>query len=631
MMISRRNFAMITAIMLVILFMFQSTGIAKKHLNDAHTNEYALENQTAMRSQDAYSPDVKRMRILNGESGAPGAGKGETEGEETTSNKRLVLFLGDGSSKVYHTVRQWCTYSKRALLSVRHASECEAYLDQAEIILVDGQRMDLANDIEPLREYVDGGCHLIFCNLPDAHMLGAYVELEELLGITAIYDYDVELTGVHLFEGLLIGGERIYRSENEEEEERFQDMELTVPWYLTLGGNKSYMVGLLDDLKSQKGDMPNEYAPNLIWRTSKSGKGQVFAVNGTFLEDTLGIGILEGMLSDLHGYEIYPVVNAQNFSVINYPSFANENSGEMQKRYSRELPALYRDIIWQSISTVTERGRYKTTALLAPQYNYGDDNEPSAEAFTYYARLFRENRMEIGISLEQVSRVPLDEKLENDLSFLNEHLVGYVYRSAFAPEPNGETVGLLKKTEGLQTISTLVTDYDSTRDLLYYVNDCCVQQGTNDAFSHTYMENLRMHALESALGYTSVVLNMNRVAYPETEEDNWERLYEAFSSNLLTYWKVYSDFEKTTLSESDVRIRRFLNLDFTEERTGELLRVSVGNFETEAYFILRTHGERIARLEGAGAIELEDDAYLIRAESETFEISLENDSTPHYY
>ena len=53
--------------------------------------------------------------------------------------------------------------------------------------------------------------------------------------------------------------------------------------------------------------------------------------------------------------------------------------------------------------------------------------------------------------------------------------------------------------------------------------------------------------------------------------------------------------------------------------------------ETEAYFILRTHGERIARLEGAGAIELEDDAYLIRAESETFEISLENDSTPHYY
>lgn len=127
MMISRRNFAMITAIMLVILFMFQSTGIAKKHLNDAHTNEYALENQTAMRSQDAYSPDVKRMRILNGESGAPGAGKGETEGEETTSNKRLVLFLGDGSSKVYHTVRQWCTYSKRALLSVRHASDPPCY------------------------------------------------------------------------------------------------------------------------------------------------------------------------------------------------------------------------------------------------------------------------------------------------------------------------------------------------------------------------------------------------------------------------------------------------------------------------------------------------------------------------
>lgn len=140
-----------------------------------------------------------------------------------------------------------------------------------------------------------------------------------------------------------------------------------------------------------------------------------------------------------------------------------------------------------------------------------------------------------------------------------------------------------------------------------------------------------MHALESALGYTSVVLNMNRVAYPETDEDNWERLYESFSSAYLTFWKAYTGFEKTTLSESDVRVRRFLNLDFTERRAGDSLFVSLENFENEAYFILRTHGECIGEISGGSALKLEDDAYLIRAEAESFTILLENDDRPRYY
>ena len=59
MMISRRNFAMLTAIMLVVLFMFQATGIAKNRLNHAQTNEYALENRTDMQSENAFSPDAQ--------------------------------------------------------------------------------------------------------------------------------------------------------------------------------------------------------------------------------------------------------------------------------------------------------------------------------------------------------------------------------------------------------------------------------------------------------------------------------------------------------------------------------------------------------------------------------------------
>lgn len=625
MMISRRNFAMITAIMLVVLFMFQATGIAKNHLNDAETNEYALKSRSAMGEGDAYSPDDKCRQIING-----GAEDGASASRETSSNKRLVLFVGDEKeSEVFDTIRQWCTYSKRALLPLPSVSDCADYGELAEILLIDSKALDLEGDVELLRRYVEQGQSLIFCNLPDARVVGEHVELGELLGITAIYDYDVELTGVHLFDGLLLGGERIYQAK-EPREERRQDMDLTVPWYLTLNGNKSYMIGLLDGLKSQNGDIPDEYAPNLIWRTTGTDGGQVFVVNGDFMEDITGIGILEGMLSELHTYEIYPVVNAQNFSVVNYPSFAQENSEEIQKRYSRELPSLYRDVIWQSISSVTERGRSKTTALLAPQYDYEDGNEPSADAFTYYARLFREKRMEIGLSFEQISEIPLQEKIAGDISFLNENLKGYEYRSVYVPVLDEQARDALKSAEGLSAITTVLTDDDGAGDLLGYLDGKCIQRTTNDAFSHTYSENLRMRSIESALGYTSVILNMNRVAYPKTDADNWEKLYEEFSANLLTYWKDYADFEKTTLSESDVRVRRFLNLDFTESRENDTLTVAITNFENEAYFILRTHGESLGEVQGGSFLELEEDAYLIRAEAESLVIRLKDDDTLMY-
>ena len=348
MMISRRNFAMLTAIMLVVLFMFQATGIAKNRLNHAQTNEYALENRTDMQSENAFSPDA------------------ETD--------RRVLFVADEkTSSVAATVREWCTYSKRGLVMVENVEDCAPYLNSAEVLLVDSTALDFDRDVVVLQGYVDQGVSVIFCNLPDVTVVGNHVELEELLGIRGIYNPQVKLTGIQLFDGFLLGGMQIYKAEKPEEQE-LQDMDLTVPWYLTVNGNTAYMVGLVDDLKSQDGEVENEYAPGLIWRYS-GRNGSVFVVNGDFLEDVTGIGILEAMMYELHDYELYPIVNAQNLSVANYPSFANENSQEIQKRYSRELPSLYRDVIWQSMSSVTERNRSKTTMLLAPQYDYTDENE----------------------------------------------------------------------------------------------------------------------------------------------------------------------------------------------------------------------------------------------------------------
>ena len=71
-----------------------------------------------------------------------------------------------------------------------------------------------------------------------------------------------------------------------------------------------------------------------------------------------------------------------------------------------------------------------------------------------------------------------------------------------------------------------------------------------------------------------------------------------------------------TLSESNTRIRTFLNLDFSESRTEN--EITLETSEKGSWFLLRTHGEEIA-----------DGTYLIQAQDTTVKIQIKT-SGLHY-
>ena len=97
--------------------------------------------------------------------------------------------------------------------------------------------------------------------------------------------------------------------------------------------------------------------------------------------------------------------------------------------------------------------------------------------------------------------------------------------------------------------------------------------------------------------------------------DGWEVLQERFTSNLLTYWKKFSCFESTTLSESDQRIRKFLNMDYDEAWINN--EIVLKTTEKDSWFILRTHDNEIKKITGGTWSEIENDAYLIHCEDNT--------------
>ena len=100
-----------------------------------------------------------------------------------------------------------------------------------------------------------------------------------------------------------------------------------------------------------------------------------------------------------------------------------------------------------------------------------------------------------------------------------------------------------------------------------------------------------------------------------------------FSSNLLTYWKNFTGFDSTTLSESNTRTRTFLNLDFSQSRTEN--EIILETSEAGSWLIHRTHGEEIAEIEGGTQKKTENDVYLIQAQDTTVKIQIKT-SGLHY-
>lgn len=604
-MVSRRNFLSIAIIMFVLFVMFQFTGVAKESWNEYGINNYAVETQTNLTKQDAYTDTGK----VNGD---------------------YVIYIGDlEDGDVGSVVNQWCTYTKREVQS--YTSLAEYQLDETnnpEVILLDSHYMNWDMDVSMLQKLVDENVNLIFCNLPDTQIIAEHEELIEMLGITLINADQVQLEGIKLFDGFLLGGEQQYIVEDNENLEQ-QDMDLEVPWYCTSAGVKVYMVGMLDEEKYA--DIKNEFWPSIIWR-SDVGKTRIFAVNGDYLSGNTGIGILDAMMSEMHDYEIYPVVNAQTIVALNYPGLTSENAAEMNTRYSRSQTAVFRDIVWPGLVSLTNAMNAKITCMMSPQFDYSDAQEPDADELEYYLKMVSEQSGEVGLTATTVSDTSLEKKLSKDYTFLHKQVPDYEFLSFYTGSSDTKAAVGQLNTDMMQSVRTLLVDYDVHNPVISYAtSDVTALRATEDGFSHTYSEDLRMRSLETALGYSTITADMQRVLYPDNSDDEWENLYEKLSSYTITYWKPFSTFEQTTLAESDERAREFLAMDYEDSRVDDTITLNIQHADQETWFILRTHGESISAVKGGSYEEIEEGAYLITAEQSEVSIQLKNDIELYYY
>lgn len=597
-MVSKRKFFSIATMMFVLFFLFQFSMVLRDSRNTYDVNSSLAEKKADGENQWTPS-DSNSTTVIGADSS--------------------VVFVGNEDGDMGTAVSRWCTYAKRKLISCKSVRTYKSDdKNLPEMMILESEKYADGDNLTTLETLEKKGVIIVFGCLENVKNIQNNKALMKFLGIQKVVAEETHLAGVKLFEGLLLGGEVTYNTSKDKEEKKRQDLELNVPWYQVGSGTKTYMVGLLDE-KTGK-NVENEDLPTIIWRNGID-YGSVFAVVGDYMKGSTALGLLDGMRAEALQYTIYPIVNAQNLSMVNFPVFADENNTEMLKLYSQSVTGIARDIMWPALISVVEKSDMKMTCFIQPQADYTDDIEPKSGNLEFYLKQMKEQSAEAGISLEYQKLDKAEDKVTKDTEFFENEKINYRFGAAFAKEK--DLKGILKDTDSglLGDVGTLVCDYTENQPVVsYYSDSVTLQTVTSDGMNYAYSDDIRMRSIQTALGYTNVMLDMYDIFWPQEKTDRWEVMQKRFSSNLLTYWKNFRDFDSTTLSESNARIRTFLNLAYSQSREDNTITLQTS--EAGSWFILRTHGEEIDEIDGGSQTEIEADAYLICAEDTTVKIRL---------
>ena len=606
-MLSKRNFIMMFTMIIVVLALFLSSVVLKEYYNDYDVNHMA----------ETEALDKKDSFFVNG----------ETDGQ--------ALYFGEEENGYFEVIKEWSEYRKKEFTALNSLDTVSSIEDVSrKYLLVDGELFETNTEeyAEAFTEYVSKGGVVIFYRMPSYNTIRNCDALRNLLGIQRLRGETVKLQEIRLYSGFLLGGETHY-SFDEASNPDLVDMESEIPWYDISSRTKTYMVGFLSEEEKSSMGINNEDMPAIIWRSNMEN-GSVFAVNGDYIK-TAGIGILDAMLYEAQEYTLYSVVNAQNLFIAGFPDLTNENEKLIAEVYGMTTEQFCRDILWPSFVAAADKGNWKITSFVSVKQNDSTKTKPKTDGLIDYLKYFNEESAEAGVSLGRINSSDIRASVKDEKAQLDKLNLDYMFAAGYVRNENKDKLESLTNGNGkidyFGDIRTVVGEYAENERIFYWLTDKITYQNvTADAYKHSYRDNLRLKSLETGLGYSNVQADIYRILNPENEKDQWENLADKMAANIDTYWKPFSAFDKTTVSQSDERVRNFLNGKVTSNRNNDTVTIKAENYNGSAYLLLRTHGEEIYEMTGGSYKKVEEDAYLLTLTDDSARIKLKSKTSLYY-
>ncbi len=607
-MISIRNYFTIIILMFMIFVMFMFVGVSSELLTETAADE-RLEEEINIGASDTITAASLQLKEESGTD--PGAGRMILNPE---LKRKAAIVAKDTKTPSSRILQEWCVYNKY-LFRVFPALPDAAELAKYDLVLFDDSSI-IGRDTERLYAYAEQGVTLIFTQLPDYQELSADKKLADFFGIAETVAEEVTADGIKIYANFMLNKERIYQ--RGDYFGNLDDTQVRLPYYSLRAGYEVYAAAILAGQEQQENDLK---LPPLLWRTY-TGNSFVYVVNSDHFDGMSMLGILTGFLANQGRYYLYPIVNAQTISMIDYPYFSDENRAVMQNMYSRSAEAIARDILWPNIVQILKNFGGSYSFFASSQLNYEGEEGPKDSFLEFYLQEIDKLPGNMGLSLGQVSELSLQELLEQNEAFYQASLPQYKFSALYTAKFSEEEVKACLGQDFLTKISLVMSDYKPGDTLLSFLEEDVLSVKFNlEGTRHETLDDLQMICVENALGMCNMKMEIGRVFYPQSDRDAWNNLSTKWSRE-KTYFNDFAKLDMIPIYEMEKRVRRFLALDFTYEYFEDTIDIQIDHFDQEAYFILIAGSSRIDAVNNGKADRISDQAYLIKATAASVSIHL---------
>lgn len=593
-MLTRRNFFVILIMFLVVFIMFMLVDISAGYLTRREYNAQADVPVTITRDK-AFSASLLNMDASIATDMADSSAVKSIE-----NNPFIAILADDPESQAVRIMQEWCVYTRHRYMVFQDFPEASALAGSRALFF---DKAITADALLLLQSYAQAGYSMIFPSLPAYEDLQANPDLADFFGIQGFVMESLPLRGIYIFDDFFLGGDRIYAMDDDYGTTD-EGVLTSVPYYVLRPGYLMFAQAIAQDAAIDYKDLPG-----ILWRT-RTGNANIFVANGDLFQGKALLGLLTAFMSQNESCFVYPVVNAQTISILDFPLLANENGSILHSLYSRTAEAIGRDVIWPAVVMILRNYQAEPSFFMALQLDYTDETSPSQTFIPFYRQEIERLSGALGLSLHQVSSLSLAQQNEQNAAFLSGAMPHYRFTAACVTPDQLAALSSAPLTAPLEDITLLMSDMQQDQPLLSFVNDKTVTAAfTTDGFTHETKDDLLLLSLETALGMNNQKVELSKVFYPENNQD-WNSLSLLWSSG-DTYQKPFRFFDAVTIYGLEERVRTFLQLDYAAAMQEDSLTLTLENDATEGYFILRIFNKEVDTVQGGSFKKLSDTAYLL--------------------
>lgn len=461
-------------------------------------------------------------------------------------------------------------------------------LQSADIIIINGNKLDIIGNVDSLFNYLKKGKHIIFTNIPDVDYIRTS-ELKKIMGIKNLTESQLH-KGVKFLPGFMLGGLL-----------EFPKLSFVVPKAELLSTTKTYVTDL--------------DGSSMIWRNIYNGS-HIFVVNGSFIETNAGYGVMSAILAQIYSDYIYPVVNAKVLTYTRLPYLNYENNSILMKIYNRNAMQLQQDILIPDILSIN-----KSRKLIPSGFVYFNKAEYINGLNNYNKRHLNSYKKDIYRLGGEVGMVYSGD-LEKDLDLYHQFFNGENFESILLNEKNLEDIIELTNDEEFNIINSVIGPWIVDEKSFGFINKNVVYiPFTIEGIANTDLEKLEFYSGVTAFGAIIQNFDFEQIIYPIEEKDHWINVWREHVKYIDSYREKFEMIESKNITETAHSVKKFVVNDPLIKHSNNKIEIIFDQWYGESSYILRTNKD-VESIIGGTITIIEDGAYLVIAKNKKIEIIL---------